>query len=115
MAGKKDLIKDKDRFSILVPYIDRCYICGSTNGLSLHEVFYGNANRKKSKEDGMIMPLCREHHLGTNGVHNNKQLDLKLKQQAEKIWISKFTDKSLSLSDQIDLFIKRYGKNYLDE
>lgn len=114
MSGKKDKIKDKDRFSVLVPVLDRCSICGSTDRVAIHEVFFGAANRKKSKEDGMIVPLCYNHHLGNQGVHTVKKLDLKIKQNAEKVWIEKYTDKNISYNDRIQLFIDRYGKNYLD-
>ena len=115
MAGRKDKIKDKDRFSILSPSLDRCYLCGSNDRLALHEVFFGTANRVKSKEDGMVIPLCGSHHnLGTFSVHNNHELDLKLKRYAEKIWIEKYTDSNLPYTDRVQLFIDRYGKNYLE-
>ena len=114
MAGKHDKIKDKDRFSILVPSLDRCCLCGSTDRVALHEVFFGTANRDKSKEDGMVVPLCGPHHnLSTFSVHNCHELDLKIKQNAEKIWIDKYTNNELPYDDRIELFIKRYGKNYL--
>ena len=113
MAGKHDKVKDHERFSILVPDITRCFICGTGNGVNLHEVFYGTANRSKSKEDGMCCPLCRECHQGTHGVHNNKVFDLKLKKQAEKIWIINYANGDFNKG--IEDFIKRYGKNYVDE
>lgn len=116
MAGKKDKVKDKDRFSILSDTLDRCYLCGSSDRLALHEAFGGTANRKKSKEDGLIFPLCGPHHnLGTFSVHNNKDLDLKLKRYAEKIWLIKYTHEDLPIEDRIQKFIDRYGKNYLEE
>ena len=107
MAGKKDKIKDSERFSIIVPALNRCMVCGTDQRVCIHEVFYGTANRKKSKEFGLVVPLCYEHHQGTNGVHFNKVLDLKLKQQAEKIWLKEN-------NATIDEFIKVFGKNYLD-
>lgn len=108
MAGKKDLVKDSDRYSILVPYLNKCFICGSESNIALHEVFYGIANRKKAKEDGMILPLCSFHHNMSNmAVHNNKELDLKLKQMAQRRW-QQYYNKTT------DEFIKRYGQNYLD-
>ena len=114
MAGKHDKIKDKDRFSILVPSLDRCCLCGSTDRVALHEVFHGPF-RDKSKEDGMVVPLCGPHHnLGTFSVHNCDELDRKLKQNAEKVWIEKYTDNTLEYEDRVKLFINRYGKNYID-
>jgi len=117
LASKyRDTIKDKDRYSILTDKFDVCYICGKRGDIQLHEVFYGQSNRPKSKEDGMIAPLCYNCHHGSNfGVHYNKELDLKLKQYAEKVWIDYYTDKNLDYNDRINLFIKRYNKNYLED
>ena len=116
MAGKKDKIKDSERYSILVANLDRCFFCGSKDRVALHEIFFGTANRSKSKEDGLIVPLCWNHHNGSNlGVHFNNALDLRLKKQGEKIWIKNYTDKNDPIDDKIEKFIKRYGKNYLDE
>lgn len=116
MASKKDKVKDRDRFSILVPSLDRCYLCGSSDRVALHEVFFGQANRKKSKEDGMIIPLCFSHHNGSNaGIHFNHNLDIKIKQLAEKVWINTYTEADMSYESKIDKFIERYGKNYLDD
>ena len=81
-----------------------------------HHIFYGTANRKKSDEDLMCVFLCQYHHNGSNmGVHFNNELDLKLKKQGEKIWIKYYTDESENMEDRIYKFIKRFGKNYLDD
>ena len=46
------------------------------------------------------------------GIHFNKKLDEKVKKQAEKIWIETyFPDESEE--EQIEAFIRRYGRNYL--
>jgi len=114
MASKRDKVKDIDRFSIICP-LNRCYVCGTTQNIHIHEVF-GGQNRSKSKSDGMCIGLCGPHHnLSSNGIHYNKILDERVKKQAEKIWIKNYCDKDLSPSDKINLFIKRYGINYLDE
>ena len=115
MASKNQKISDKDRYSIIVPNFKTCYVCGSSNRICIHECFYGVANRQKSIEDGLCIPLCYEHHQGSSGVHFNKQLDEKIKKQAEKIWIKTYCDESLSKDEKIGLFISRYGVNYLDE
>lgn len=117
MASKyRDTIKDSERYSILTDKFDVCYICGKRGDTQLHEVFYGQSNRPKSKEDGCTAPLCYECHHGSNfGVHFNKELDLRLKKQTEKIWLDHYTNKDLPMSKRIKMFIKRYGKNYLDE
>ena len=114
MASKFQKIPDKNRYSIVVPNFKSCYICGSSNGVCIHEVFYGNTNRAKSINDGCCIPLCYEHHQGKNGVHNNKLLDEKIKKQVEKIWIKTYCDETLSPNDKIENFIDRFGINYLD-
>lgn len=111
MSGKKDKVKDSERYSI-VSDLTKCYVCGTTEGLHIHEVF-GGPNRDKSKQDGMCVGLCGYHHnLSNEGVHFNKPLDEKIKKQAEKIWIKEYADGDLE--NGIELFIKRYGRNYLD-
>jgi len=93
-----------------------CYVCGASDKLHCHHVFYGTANRKKSDEDGMVIYLCPAHHnLSSAGIHFNKNLDNKVKQQAEKIWIQNYTAESSSKEERIKAFIERYGRNYLDE
>lgn len=112
MSSKRQKISDKDRYSILVPDLKHCYVCGTDNDIHLHEVFFGTANRQKSIEDGCVVPLCGAHHnLSNAGVHFNKTLDNRLKQQAEKIWIKTYCD---SEDNGIEKFVKRFGRNYLD-
>lgn len=85
-----------------------CYVCGNTQYVEEHHIFYGGRNRNKTEKDGLKVFLCYEHHRGTDGVHgkNGHELDTQLKQEAERIWI-KYYNKT------IEDFIKRYGKNYL--
>lgn len=90
-----------------------CFICGTTNELHRHHVFYGTANRKVSEEDGCWIWLCGPHHNMSNyGIHFNKDLDDKVKQFAEKKWIETYAS-DLPEDEQIKAFIKRYGRNYL--
>jgi len=91
-----------------------CFVCGTTNDLHLHHIFYGTANRKKSDEDKMTIFLCANHHNMSNaGIHFNKALDEKVKQQAEKIWISTYASDIEGEDAKIKAFIKRFGRNYL--
>ena len=102
---KKLLLQDKKR----------CFICGSINNIHRHHIFFGLANRKKSEEDAMWVYLCALHHnMSAFSVHNNKDLDMKIKQRAEKVWINTYPDKDLTYEEKIEKFIDRYGKNYLD-
>ena len=92
----------------------RCFVCGTTNDLHMHHIFEGTANRKKSEEDDMKIYLCGYHHNMSNaGIHYNKELELKVKKLAQQVWMKQFVP-NLPLEDQIEAFIKRYGRNYLD-
>ncbi len=93
-----------NRFSILQDK-KQCYVCGSSI-IHTHEVYYGK-NRKKSIEDGCCVYLCPRHHnMSNDGIHFNKDLDLKVKKEMEKRWLEYY-------NKTIDDFIKRYGKNYI--
>lgn len=95
-----------NRFSILQDKKE-CFVCGTTLNIHIHEIMYGK-NRQNSINDGLCVYLCGKHHnLSNEGVHFNHELDLKLKQLAEKAWC-KYYNKT------IDDFRKRYYCNYLD-
>lgn len=73
-----------------------------------HEVFFGQAYRQKSINDGLVVFLTPESHRGTYGVHGKegKEFNFNLKQIAQKAW-QEYYNKTK------EEFIQRYGKNYL--
>ena len=84
-----------------------CYVCKTTQGLHMHHIFYGLANRKQSEKWGCTCYLCGKHHnLSNDGVHFNKALDDLLKQECE-LWCLK------TYGWTIDDFIKEFGRNYI--
>lgn len=83
-----------------------CYICGTTQNLHRHHIFFGTANRSISEADGCVVYLCQRHHTGASGVHGNRKIDLTLKARCEEAWLIKY-DKT------IEDFIARYGRNYI--
>ena len=83
-----------------------CYVCKRTDNLHLHHCLYGSANRRLADEDGLVVWLCMPHHTGQNGVHFNKELDNRLKKEAQLAWM-RTNEKS------VEEFRFRYGKNYL--
>ena len=90
--------------SIIQDDTDYCFWCGRY-GTEIHHIFYGVGNRKLSDKYGLVVGLCYNHHRGNNGVHNgNKELDVFLKQTAQKTFIQKYSE-----SEYFALF----GKNYL--
>ena len=93
------------RFSILQD-TKECYVCGTTQNINTHEVFYGR-NRQNSIKDGCCAYLCGKHHNQSNsGVHFNHKLDMILKQQMELCWC-KYYNKTPKY------FTKTYYCNYL--
>lgn len=110
MAGKKDEVKDSERFSIIVQDLDHCYICGSDQ-VYLHECIHGTANRKKSKSSGLVIPVCKNCHFN---IHSKPALDLRIKQMAEKVWLDTYTYKGRPMEDRIQEFIDVFGINYLE-
>jgi len=95
-----------ERFSIITNDLTRCIVCGRPKE-ALHEVFFGTANRKKSIQYGLVIPLCNYHHnMSDVGIHFNRTLDLSYKQIAEQRWIEHYQ------KDKNE-FIKEFGKNWL--
>lgn len=83
----------------------KCWVCGATYGLHRHHV-YGGPNRKISEANGFVVDLCGPHHnLSNEGVHFNRELDLKIKRHFQTEF-----EKEYLRSD----FIRLVGRNYLD-
>lgn len=82
-----------------------CYITGCKYGLHKHHVFYGSANRKKSEEWGCWVWLKSDYHnMSNHGVHFDKELDLRIKQETQKRFEELYGHET---------FMKEFGKNYL--
>lgn len=91
---------------IITNDMEHCIICGKSP-VEIHHTMFGK-NRKLATEDGLVVPLCWEHHRGRYGVHgtDGHETDMYLKRLSEEKWIE-YYDKT------IEDFIKRYGRNYL--
>lgn len=84
-----------------------CWVCGKTENLEEHHVFYGRAYRHLSEKYGLKVWLCAEHHRGSGGVHGkNRELGLSLMRYAQKRFEADHTR---------DEFIRIFGRNRLDE
>lgn len=82
-----------------------CYLTGSTYSLEKHHCIFGNANRKLSEKYGLTVWLTSEMHRGTNGVHNNSELALLLKKEAQVAFEREHGTRKE--------FLQIFGKNYL--
>lgn len=94
---------ERNRFSIFTTDLSKCIICGNQKD-NLHEVLYGK-NRLKSMEYGFVIPLCFNHHIGNNGIHFNRKLDLYYKRRCQI-----FFEENIGKRDD---FIKIFGRSYL--
>ena len=82
----------------------RCYFCGRTDWLERHHIMHG-PHRKKSERYGLTVYLCHWHHNEPpEGVHHNRENDLRLKRIAQKEF-----DKVHGAG----AFFETFGKNYL--
>ena len=84
-----------------------CYITGSTDNLHLHHCIYGTGLRKLSDKYGLTVWLRADwHNMADYGVHFNKELDLELKQKAQKTAMKRY-------GWSTEKFIEIFGRNYL--
>lgn len=82
----------------------QCFVCGQEYGLHEHHIFEGTGRRKQSEKYGMKVWLCGRHHnLSNEGIHFNKELDLRVKRIAQKKFEETYKD--------LD-FVRIFGRNY---
>lgn len=83
-----------------------CYLCRRCTITENHHVF-GGANRKKADKEGLTVYLCHYcHNEPPNGVHFNRERNIRLKQIGQKTWMEHY-------NKTVEDFIKHYGKNYI--
>lgn len=75
-------------------------------GLHKHHVIFGRGYRNLSEKYGLWVYLCLEHHEGMSGVHKNKEVNVELRQQAERQFLKEHT---------IGKWMELFTRNYLDE
>ena len=84
-----------------------CYITGSTDNLHEHHIIYGNGFRKLSEKYGLKVWLRADwHNMADYGVHFDKNLDLELKQMAQRKAMKHY-------GWTVEQFIKIFGKSYI--
>ena len=85
----------------------KCYVCGRYGYVERHHILGGRNRKKCDRYPLLIVPLCTEHHRGTNGVHgkNGHELDCMLKREAQIIFERNYGTR--------EEFIRLFGRNYL--
>ena len=99
--SKKLAKLERNRESILTDDLNRCFIpgCGKVKE-DLHEIYPGR-NRLNSIKYGLVLPLCREHHILIHNDLNTRLIYFKLGQK-------KFNEVYPNLD-----FVEIFGRNYL--
>lgn len=87
-----------------------CWFCGARVMLEEHHIFAGTANRKISEKYGLKVWLCHRHHTGTDGAQYDPDLNLLLKQEAQKAFEVHHTRR-----EWMDLIRKNYLEETKDE
>ena len=107
----------RDSIIINMQYADYDIIDG-TPSVQRHHVF-GAANRGKSDQDGLWVPLTPEHHQGKMSVHKNKEMAALMHIIGQLAWEKKYIIDALEIpfddieSEAREAFRSRYGKSYL--
>ena len=82
----------------------RCWFCGAVVGLEEHHIFAGTANRKISEKYGLKVWLCHRHHTGKDGAQYDRDMNLQLKQEAQRKFEQIYSH---------ELWMETIRKNYL--
>jgi len=94
MKMQKSLIQtEKECFFCHSPYVEK------------HHIYAGYANRRLSDEYGCWVWLCPAHHTTSEGVHQRRDLDLKLKRKCQEEFEKRIGNR--------DEFRKVFGKSWL--
>lgn len=101
----------KDSIVINMEYADYDMICGTPN-VERHHIF-GAANREKSDEDGLWVPLTPENHRGKNGVHKNKVFSALMHIIGQLAYEKHLVANGQTEKEAREEFRRRYGKSYL--
>lgn len=92
------------RLDSIIQSEKKCFVCGTTYDLHDHHVF-GASNRKHSEKWGLKIWLCARHHnMSDEGIHFNKDLNLAVKQIAQRKFEEEHTHEE---------FMSIFGRNYL--
>jgi hypothetical protein len=82
-----------------------CYFTKRTGNLHLHHIFYGRGLRQISDREGFVVYLIPElHNMSNDGVHFNRELDLRLKRECQAKYEETHSRKE---------FIQLIGRNYI--
>lgn len=97
---------------MITEFNNYCIICGRPR-TDMHHCLKGNKHRQLATEDGLLLPLCKEHHEGNMSVHNKKELNVLCEIIGQLAYEKKKCSEGYSEEAARDSFRLRYGKSYL--
>lgn len=105
--------RDMKSKPIITEFMEYCIICGKP--AEWHHCFSGTANRSISDADGLVIPLCTDHHNSSRmSAHQNKEMYTLIHIIGQLAWEKHYIyvnecSESQARSD----FMNRYGKSYI--
>lgn len=102
----------RDSIITNMKYADYDLIDGTPN-VERHHCLMG-PDRAKADEDGLWVPLTKEHHTaGKTSAHQCKEMRVLLQMLAQVSYERDRCAEGMSKEDARETFRKRYGKSYL--
>jgi len=96
---------------MITAFNEYCIICNKP--AEQHHIFKGVKHRHLADEDGLILPLCKEHHTGNMSVHQKKELNVLCQIIGQLAYEKKKCAEGMSEEQARREFMLRYGKSYL--
>lgn len=94
----------------ITKYMDLCIICGKPAQWH-HAIHTPQGSRDKATVDGLLLPLCEDHHEGTCGAHKCAVVDRLCMVTAQIAWMLNQVATDDQKEDLKKKFIERYGKS----
>ena len=93
---------------MITDYKDYCLLCGKPR-TDIHHLVFGNSKRKLADEDGLTIPLCREHH---ESMHNDKAMQAMSHILGQILYERNMCAQNYGVEAAKESFRLRYGKSY---
>ena len=98
----------------ITKYMYNCIICGKP--AQWHHVLHGYGMRHLADEDGLVLPLCPEHHQYSDvSAHTNQTVDKLCQIIGELAFEGRVLEekRAETVYEARELFRRRYGKKFL--
>lgn len=94
----------------ITKYMELCIICGKPAQWH-HAIHTPQGSRDKATADGLLLPLCEDHHEGVCGAHKCAVVDTLCRVIAQLAWMLNQVATEEQKDELKKKFIERYGKS----